>query len=826
MEKKSWICAALFLVSGCLCATQVSGQAIQVVKPAPEFSAEQILNGKMPGRKASPPPQPYSFDSTGFAANRLFHVPQAGVHPRVLFSAADLPGIRERLRNTQAGRQMLGYVRAQLAAGIDKPGTWENTLYRRLEAGDIEGFAQLYREPNYDTDEAVVPGNAIHIRKDAHPATSWHHREPFSVELELKAFVALLDDDAEMGRSVGKVIAGYGQYFEPRIDRAAQGRYGDSFWRAIRPVVDEHPFLAMAYDWDYNFMTEAERTQTRRVLAKITRGKYTLGMDLPAHWRNWNYMGLSMYFCLYALAIEGEEGYDPRIYQRSREVVRDYLAYAINSSGMAHEAVGYHTGGLGHLTELMIAMANRGDNFFTQTHYRAQLDQWLVHTMQPYGGEWFSDGDLGNFPPQLEPVMVAKFFYPDDANIDYVFRNLPDVKAGNLAHDYFMDEILITASDPSAVNPVAQTGDIGKTLHLSDTYADEARGVVITRSDWSKDALYLNFSCHPDTTFPSHDHADRGRFVLSGLGRNWAWQDSRPHDTGDTNSILIDGVGQGYFATPAKWLGMQTSEAGSMASCDVKYPYDWRWLKPLTLWAADDSRFDTPFYRWARKGALAADRSHAELDPSPVVRAYYDGYQAGNPMMWDEDSWVVRQPNNPVLYAFRSAGLVRGPHPYAVIVDDLRKDDATHRYSWIMQLEPDLELRSQHVEKGVRDIVVAEKNGNRRLLLRVLTDGEPAGDAYTENYSATVALRSLIPFAQGVYRLVIPVQDSALRMRVLLYPYREGEQLPASSWSPDHRRLSVEWPEQKDSIFFTVDGAERTGLTVLRNGKQILSSKR
>ena len=45
--------------------------------------------------------------------------------------------------------------------------------------------------------------------------------------------------------------------------------------------------------------------------------------------------------------------------------------------------------------------------------------------------------------------------------------------------------------------------------------------------------------------------------------------------------------------------------------------------------------------------------------------------------------------------AFRSAVLVRGARPYALIVDDLRKDDQLHAYDWYMQLEPDVVLEKQ-----------------------------------------------------------------------------------------------------------------------------------
>lgn len=822
----------LLLVLALLPAASFLGQAAtQSVVPKKliydkEYTADEILNGTLPGRPASPPPLPVSFNMEGFAADRVFHLPAPGVHPRILFSPEDLPGIRQRLQKTKSGRQMLAYVRLQLANGIDKPGTWENHLYNDLLNGDVRDFSALYKPGN-----SALPGAAENIKAaELKPATKWHHRDPFGVAMELKAFVCMLDNDQREGARLGKALATWAQYYKPRAQAAAASRYGNNWWRSMRDAIDQWPMLPYAYDWDYNYMTPEQRTAVRDVLSLATKGRYSLGMDLPSHWRNWNFLGMSMYEMIFALAIEGEPGYDPRIYKRGTEVIRDFLAYAINPSGMAHESIGYHTAAIGHFSQMMIAMANRGDNYFTQSRYRAQFDEWFLQTLQPYGQEWFSDGDLGNFPPSDEALMTAKYFYPDDAKLDYVFQNTKAVQTDNFGSDFFMETMLITAQDPRRdADGKLWNYHAGSDFKLPDSYYDEHRGVLITRSEWTKDALYLNFECHPDTVFASHDHADRGRFVLSGAGRNWALQDSRPHETGETNSILIDGKGQGYFATPAKWLGITDAKQATFAGCDVKYPYDWNWRKEAGMWDPTDSRLREPHYASlnSNDGAKGIDRSTTEYDPSPSVVEYYANYLRGNPLMWDEDSWVVRQPYNPVHLAFRSAGMVRGDHAYALVVDDLQKDDESHLYSWVMQLEDDVYLKQQSIQNGILDITLAEKKGNRRLLLRVF---DPVGldtakGAHTENFGADYRLAGLQAQTPTMYRLVIPTKTVAYRSKVLMFAYHEGEALPASRWDAKDGSATVDWDGQHDTIHFqqAVDG--RTNFTVQRNGKELLTVK-
>ena len=786
------------------------------------YTAEQVLNGETPGRKPSPPPLPVTFDTNGFAKQRLFHVPPVGVHPRVLFGPTDIPDIRSRLARTETGRQMMAFIKQQLERGIDKPGTWQNDLMVAGEKGDLATFKKLYRPLEGDV---TVVGSEIAPASPYKPATKWHQRDVFDQEIELKAFLDLLDNKKEDGQRVAKVLTTMAHLYEPVLDAVDRGPFAQQYWWSVHDLFGWQ-FFTYGYDWAYNFMTPEQQATVRHTISRMTSGRYTLGMDLPSHWRNWNFIGMALYQPLQALSIEGEEGYDPRVYKRGVEVVRDFLAYAINPSGMAHESVGYHSAGMQHMSHVMLAMANRGDNFFTQSHYRAAMDQWYLQTLQPYGHEWFSDGDLGNFAPGTEGLAVAKYFYPNDKKLDYVFQNIVNVQKNDFASDFFIEAMLVTANDPMH----AKDGSLvdyraGAVLGIPNTYTDEHRGVVITRSAWTPEALYMNFECHPDTTFASHDHADRGRFVLSGVGRNWAWQDSRPHDSGDTSVVTIDGVGEGFFPPPAKYLGMVDKPEATFAACDAKYAYDWRWLKEVTMWDPNDPRLKTRVYASYLADIEKVDHAKVEYDPSPNVVGYYEGYLAGNPLMWGNDSWVPRMANNPVLRAFRTAGIVRGAHPYAVVADDIQKDNAEHLYTWLMSLEMDILLVDQTVHDGMRDIILGDKVSNRRLLVRVLNvaDASGAKPAFAEHYRAAFKLQGNAPQAPEMYRLVIPSTSVAPDYKVMMFAFHEGDPLPISLWNADHSAATVEWRDQKDLITFTSGTQQKTHIGIVRSGKQVLS---
>ena len=81
-----------------------------------------------------------------------------------------------------------------------------------------------------------------------------------------------------------------------------------------------------------------------------------------------------------------------------------------------------------------------------------------------------------------------------------------------------------------------------------------------------------------------------------------------------------------------------------------------------------------------------------EMDPSPDIQNMFAGTARYKMRPWwanyNYSNYIAtsRAPFNPMQYVFRTVGLVRGPHPYGVVVDDLKKDDAPHLYQWAAML--------------------------------------------------------------------------------------------------------------------------------------------
>ncbi len=801
-----------------------------------------------------PPPAAYAPpdttpDTRGFAADRLFSVPPAGTHPRILFGPADLPRLRSHYTANEAGVGTLAALRAQLAKGIGTPGTWEAGCYAALAAGDLDAFRAAYKESPEDDNP---PGSGFRTNISGRAfATRWGPRNPLLVALEVKALVALLDDDATAGREVATALTTYAAYLSPKVDAANARPRAEFHWGSTRYLVPNE--VAYAYDWSWPWMTPSQRDSLRSLIVRATVGKYTVGMDLPPHWRNWNHLGMTESYAACLFAIEGEPGDDPRGLARIFEVYRDYLSYGISPLGSGKEGIGYQTLGIGHLSSPMLAFANRGKNLFTHPHWRRHTESWLVQSMMPFGGAWQADGDLGNFSPHLSMLGLQKYFYPDSPGIDFVLRNHPNIREKNWA------AITADANEaqwltPVLPNPVADVPALRTAAQHEAaalvggglTFHDPARGTLYTRTGWAADDLLLFFTCRTDTTYPTHDHADRGSFTLASHGRAWAADGYRDTESKFHNVVTIDGRGQGYFAAPGRWLSSTDTTAVTTAVVDTKYNWDWQWAK--SMYGESAASLEARNQAW---GVPHAARLQArfpvstwEIDPLPSVTDYYTGYatrEKGDPRMWDdEDGWQPRIPWYPVQKAFRTVTLARGPHPYVLIIDDIRKDDAERLYEWRMNLPPDVaavSINAADILLGDRTTArkpadnrfgfqgntdLAPAKGDRLLLVRTLDIGvpdlptlQPIPTVSTIEYKKTADEHQFTGRSMGMgTQVVIGSRSIEPNFVVLLYPHRQGDPLPATNWNADRTRLTVSFPAHTDTYAVTTTPEGRRVFTL------------
>ena len=108
--------------------------------------------------------------------------------------------------------------------------------------------------------------------------------------------------------------------------------------------------------------------------------------------------------------------------------------------------------------------------------------------------------------------------------------------------------------------------------------------------------------------------------------------------------------------------------------------------------------------------------------------------------------------------------------------------------------------------------------GDPLLLVLPLSLGTPI---HVERINGPADKKGIVqPFG----RLVINSKGIEGRFKVFLIPFRMGEDLPLVSYYPAESRCTVEWKDQKDTIFFNVNEKGKTGLLVKRDGKPILAT--
>jgi len=796
-----------------------------------EFPSDKVLAGLHPF-----PPSPrvvVPIRNDGLDRFRLGSVPPPGVHPRILISPDQLPDLRARLRNTNIGRTLHTTLRTRLDRALRNPSYWGGELFQILAAGDHAAARTLVAE-----------------KKGLPPAISSY--QPFVTLLSLEALDALISEDAERGRAVATAIATYSDLVRPGIEAEILQPLADDVWRS-RPPEDATGWdalgtrnamgyheLGYAYDFAYNFMTETQRDSTRRTIATATHGRLWLGARLPAHFRNWNWIGVGLSQPLLALAIEGEEGYDPRVFSLGVEIARDYLTYGLSTHGTSTEAVGYTQFGLIWANPFFVAAQRRGHDLLGHSHHRAMLD-WYLNTLLPSRDRWLSAGDGGEHSPRVSTLSMWRYFFPTESKSTALWRSLvstsPDAKVLN-ENFHLIEALLWSAEDPDLGIPLPIDGSDLAALRMPMVTHDAERGTLFARSGWDHDATYLQLECRVDSVGASHEHADRGHFSFAALGRVWAKDNFRSVETRHHNSILIDGHGQGYWPGPGRWLSQQNYEGLIVAAIDAKDAYDWFWPKQILTEDPDTfPRFS--HQRWLRYGIRAREFQSnlgglvGARDPRPAVTAFWKGYEAGDPRLWDEDAWPVRYPHNTVRRAFRTVTFSTGSHPWLLIVDDIQKDDKERLYEWLMQTGLDTEL----VGVNGDDLVLGDaslprdaqgrlrpRKGDRLLLVRVLDRGEPQR---TQNFSSRPSDRLETFDRRDTHasrrsfgldkRLVIAARSIAPDFKILLYPHRHGDPLPVTTLSEDRSRLTVSSPSSETILELSRDSEGRTVVTPTQN---------
>jgi len=807
-------------------------------------------------------------------------VPPPGVYPRVLFSPQDVPMLAARLKQSRMGQKSLIEMESLFRQSWWDTNTSDGRYFLKLAAGDLAGLewpedvpaAQVATVNTAQQFQGQKPGiYNSHVAYDPECLTSM-------------ALYCLLTGDDAHGRMAAAAIANYYKLREPLIDAwnamsdsefgdaANNGSGGTTAWRGMHGLV-AHMNLGLALDFGGKWMTAEEKELMRRVIAKATYGRRAYGEDSTVRFRDVNWVGWDLPQFLALTAIEGLEGFDREAWESGRDTVRAFCDWGIDDSGVVFESNGKTAGSFQFITLSMVSLARRGDNLFGHPHWRKLLAAQAEMTSpngrvtvncgtqyEPYSRQFLS--------PQLTDEL--KSFFPRERIADYLLTKITD-SPGCATNEYTrgwavenfdpakyreqVDKVqrlrLPSPTYPGFVPGVLYDADFELTTRadakLPLDFSAPVHGVFSSYSDRTTNAAWMNIMVRPNHYLGAgHHHADAGMFHFSALGVDWFTQSPFTQEYAGRyyNLVQVDGESEpdpipgfpdsgilGYNGA-ATYLGATAGRLGATACADLTYAYSWRWLtQPPPVWSETLTNL-----AW-------------EVEPSPRVLEIFAGTARNKMRPWwatyNFCNWIptCRAPFNPMQHVFRTAGLVRGRHPYGFVVDDVKKDETPHRYQWAGMLnggvwraqvpgglpnETFLAYRAGDPPLDVDRVKPAIRPDAGEPLLLVCALGmSDSGESgwplmQVETVPGPVNRNGKRQFYD---RLVVNQRSVAVGYKILLLPVRAGEALPAILFDAAAQTATVRWPRQTDGLKFSTTPAGRTQVVITRDGTVVAESK-
>ena len=296
---------------------------------------------------------------------------------------------------------------------------------------------------------------------------------------------------------------------------------------------------------------------------------------------------------------------------------------------------------------------------------------------------------------------------------------------------------------------------------------------------------------------------------------------------------------------PGVWLGVEKTPGGLVAAGDGKIGYSFS--KVMQVHPLDFPSVKLPYYSPFAEGNYDQSRD-MQVAFHPGTIKWADGYSHTDYGPWSGETRLVEsyRVNNPVEQAYRTVFLARGEYPYVLVIDDARKDDQKHLFEWNIDLPENVELLdAKNTSVGFQSADPLPGREDDLLITRPNTPHDPkTGRPVVTKGDPLFLVRSLwrnSPYGFPVPRLdhfngspekpfnnfshlVIPAFSESPEFRVLLYPHKQGDPIPETSWNADHSELTVKIKEETDLYRFGKTDGGRTVFSMTRNGKPVLTT--
>lgn len=777
---------------------------------------------------------------------KLPPLPKEG-HPRMFFTDGERQMHRDRLEKTKAGKHAMKVLNACISL---MKGTYDNKAeYAKPDIGKgrwgTRGFLPLFRYGNFGNERnkkiwAAYSSNRVRFMdrterikagilvENKNSKTGKVKDRNFKVNmglLALEAYRCWVWNDKEGAKLAANALESSMHEALKKAD-VKRGRVGNAGFN-----------FATCYDMLYNYMSPEARSMAQSIMIvnNYDNNQYGCFQDAASSTSNWTTFS---YRINSWLPLETHPAFNDLMYKSYVRGMHNFLTYGWFRRGPCYEGMGKNQLG----GDIAYVLTRRGENVIGHPHLLANMRDYMPHAIVPWGGQFVAYDRLGGRRLlNATDILPIKYMYPDDKKIDWVYRNTVyedySFTYRNIHSEFHIDNIRVEGWVNNALltvmflsDYIQDNNDPGK-LGIEESFFGPQRGLMITRSDWTKKAAYLHHHCRGASG--GHVFADRNNIVFGGKGRMFIRNGSHSYKTHQNNVVTIDNWSNG---APVKMIDYKRTPFATFSCGDAKPSYDWKFGKvgswgQYTPEEIEEARAKIP-EGWEENTFTFNDFSY---ENEPVAHFNQSSFSRCDWLKPGKINAQIRQRRtNAVKKAFRSAGVVRGAHPYALIVDDIAaSDDKEHEYTWHARLPEDLALTgSDTIQLNDNGKPVAKnKKGNHPV--QVLTVMGAEALVKLDQYG-----RYVPPHGTPAMKVIILNQDGkvvnprlevdegrmlrfgtvskAPNYKVILYPYLHGKEgTPSISFTADGDYV-IEVGKQKDIIIFKENNSGRTGFSIRR----------
>lgn len=760
-----------------------------------------------------------NFDAEG--VRPVGKVPAPGVHPRIFFSPKDLPEIRRRIQEDHgaqaAWKNILTYAHA-IKLTYDEHADYAQPDWANGDWHIHGRTVELHRIGGYGKNREDYFGLLAAGKK---PEKTYQKDPPsgFYFPAAIEAFRCLIEDDAQGAQTLARAV-------ETALKLEQERRKMDKPVAPGQPPKPSTPRyhacnLGLVYDFIYNWLTPQQKqlVHDELVLLSAWADNYGTFNNAEASRSNW---ATFTYWVWDLMAIEGEPGFNDLKFLGLYRGWRNFFTYSFFDSGAAYEAEGKLLFGLDAVVAFDRVAPKYGLELLSQHPLvRAHYAKFTALSVLPTQDKYAIFDILGSMGGGLctpQDLVVAHYLYPQDATVDFVYRTTVGDDYRRLPMPGHSWNNLITCGIFATSHHPEMTPE---KLNLPLTFFCGQRAMLMTRSSWDRNATLLTM--HVRGASGGHPYRDRNGIMFAGQGRTWITIPGKDIGGWACNTLLIDEAEQNA-TTPARVVDHADGPDATFLTGDAKYCWDWVWStasknqqgQDITRQDVLGNNVDTGL-SWKLVDQCFNDFAWTKSD-----REIYQRPLKLNSHWIAVDrvlSPVMRQVNTPVLRSFRTAGLVRGPRPYVLVLDDAQRDPLPARYDWNVSLPEDVvEVKQPPHSATAGDIILAGKAGLEAA--GTLKAGEPA-----------LLVRVLACRGQRLPTEIGPREKwNVLSLRtvavapdfkILLHAFRGGDPLPTTAWDADQTLVSVEFPDQRDLIRFKSSASGKSHMLISR-GTQTL----